>query len=80
MEPIQKRTELLQYLSTADDEKVQALYTVLESDINAMYTVPEEQLQMILEAREQDLKGETPSYPWEEVLERLKTRISKHAA
>lgn len=54
----------MEYISSANSEKVKAIYTLLEADINPDW---DEALEMELTRRSDEFKkGEAKTYTWEE--------------
>lgn len=59
------REQLIQYLTSAEDKKVEALYVLLEDRLSED-TLNAEQWSVVEEERGRYLKGEGTSYSWEE--------------
>lgn len=74
METIQKRQKLLEYIQSADDEKVNALFLILESKDNSDYTYSTEDINMLYERRERYLNGEEKSFTVAESFEDIRKR------
>ncbi|MCD6011809.1 MAG: hypothetical protein K0Q79_1671 [Flavipsychrobacter sp.] len=70
------RKQLIEYLADADDKKIKGLYSLLEDTIQekASNDLTDEQLAFLNEERRKHLSGESKSYTWEEVKNRIRNR------
>ncbi len=79
MRNISIRKKVITYLADADEKKVKAVYTLLENDIELKtnFKLSSAQLKLLNTEKEKHLKGKSPSYTWDEVKNRIRSRRKK---
>jgi hypothetical protein len=70
------RTQLIAYLSDADDNKIKGLYSLLEDNIHekAALGLTGEQLRFLNEEHRKHISGESKSYTWNEIKSKIKSK------
>jgi len=70
------RKQLITYLADADDKKIKGLYSLLEETIQekASSGLTAEQLRFLKEEHRKHISGESKSYNWEEIKEKIMKR------
>ena len=70
------RKQLMAYLQNADDKKIKGLYSLLEDTIQEKMSsgLTKEQLIFLNEEHRKHLNGESKSYTWEEVKDKIRKR------
>ena len=70
------RKQLMAYLQNADDKKIKGLYSLLEDTIEEKKSsgLTKEQLKFLNEEHRKHLNGESKSYTWEEVKDKIRKR------
>lgn len=65
------RQKLHDFITDADDEKIEGVYQILESEIskNGSFILTEEQIGIVDEERQKHQHRESKSYTWEEAKE-----------
>ncbi|MCW3110213.1 MAG: hypothetical protein JWQ09_4719 [Segetibacter sp.] len=73
------REKLHNFITEADDKKIEGVYLLLEDEINKEEPVrlTEEQIAILNEERRKHLKGESKSYAWEEAKEIIRANKVK---
>jgi len=72
---VEIRKRIRDYVDQADERILRIFNAIITSEEETKHLVPESFYQELDKDREMHLKGETPSYTWEEVKSRL---VKKH--